>query len=60
MKWKLKTIRLEFKPQDLWVGFFWRHRTYHDCQGYHVPDDLDLWICVVPMLPLHIRFIERI
>ena len=32
-------VRLEFKLEDCWVGAYWR-------PGH-------LWVCVVPMLPLH-------
>ena len=38
------TIRLEWKPEDMWIGAFWRRG-----QGR-----IDIWICVVPMLPIHI------
>lgn len=34
----------EFKLQDLWVGAFWKRRG--NC--------VDLWLCLVPCLPLHI------
>jgi hypothetical protein len=36
--------RLEWKPQDLWVGAYWK-------SGW---DRFDLWICLVPCLPIHI------
>lgn len=36
--------RLEWKPQDLWVGVFWK-RDY--------PWQLDVWVCIVPMVPIH-------
>jgi hypothetical protein len=39
--------RLEFKLADFWVGVFWK--TVGHC--------LDVWICVVPCLPLHLCFI---
>jgi hypothetical protein len=39
---------LEVKPQDLWVGIYWKlDRTVWVTQ-------LDIWVCIVPMLPLHI------
>ena len=37
-------IRFEFKLQDLWCGVFWKDSSYQ----------CDIWICVVPTLPLHI------
>lgn len=40
-KWR---VRFEWKPQDLWVGAFWKNNPFH----------FDLWICVLPCVPLHI------
>ncbi len=40
-------VRLEFKPQDLWVGIFWRRR---GCKRFL---ETDVWICLFPMLPIH-------
>lgn len=37
-------VRIEWKPQDCWLGVFWK-RDY--------PWALDVWICLLPMLPLH-------
>lgn len=37
-------IDLEFKPQDLWIGVFWK--TTGHC--------LDAWICLLPCVPLHL------
>ena len=34
----------EWKPQDLWIGAFWKR----------IGNTLDLWICVVPCVPLHL------
>lgn len=39
-------VRIEFKPQDLWVGVFWKKNG----------PLLDVWICLVPMLPIHVRW----
>lgn len=43
-------IRVEFKPEDCWIGAFWR--TTETCMGFRW--QFDLWICIVPMLPIHI------
>ena len=32
-------VRIEWKPQDCWIGAFWK-------AGH-------LWVCIVPMLPIH-------
>lgn len=48
-------ICLEFKPQDLWIGVFWR--TTPVLPVRYIPRySVDIWICLVPMVPLHISF----
>ena len=39
-------VEFEWKPQDLWIGAFWKR------QGQCI----DLWICFVPCIPLHISW----
>lgn len=52
--------RFEFKAADCWVGAFWKlercpcAHTVCYCNWRHV------WICVVPMLPLHVQWLVRI
>lgn len=43
-------IRLEFKPQDMWVGAFWK--TSGNLKT-------DIWICILPTLPIHITIEEQ-
>lgn len=38
------SVRLEWKPQDLWIGVFWKKETLY----------VDVWVCVLPCLPIHI------
>jgi len=47
-------IKLEFKPQDLWMGVFWKDTI----EGAKVPIKVrwDLWICLIPMVPIHITW----
>lgn len=42
--------RFEFKLPDFWIGVFWRQTA---------SDFLDVWICFVPCLPLHLQFFKR-
>jgi hypothetical protein len=45
--------RIEFKPQDCWIGAFWKTQVHFETGGgsyYRV----DLWICLIPMIPLHL------
>lgn len=36
--------RVEWKPQDCWLGVFWRNKS---------PLALDVWVCLLPTLPIH-------
>jgi len=40
------SIAMEFKPQDLWVGAFWKR----------IGNCVDLWVCLLPMVPIHISW----
>lgn len=40
---------LEFKPVDLWVGVRWTRK----------PDGLHLFLCLIPMFPVHLVFTRR-
>lgn len=40
---RLWFARFEFKPQDCWIGVFWKSDSW----------DLDVWVCLLPMVPLH-------
>jgi hypothetical protein len=42
-------VRVEFKPQDLWVGAYWKR----------VGHVLDVWLCLLPCLPLHFCLVWR-
>lgn len=46
-------IRLEFKPQDLWIGLFWKVRRQNLEGLLGCTWTADLWICLLPTLPLH-------
>lgn len=47
-KWK---VQLEFKPQDLWIGVFWKKGGE---RGFD-EDHINVWICIIPMIPIHLR-----
>ena len=44
------TWRIEWKVADCWVGAFWKRSPGWLSQT----DRLDIWICVIPCLPLHL------
>lgn len=45
--------RLEWKPADCWVGGFARTVVYAD------QIRTDLWLCLLPMVPLHVTWVRR-
>ena len=44
MFWKIASMRFEVKKQDAWIGAYWKQDRYA----------LHIWVCFLPMLPLHI------
>jgi hypothetical protein len=36
-------LELQWKPQDFWIGVFWKNQPYR----------IDIWICIIPCLPIH-------
>ena len=61
-------IRLEFKLPDMWIGIFWKKNLGPDGYRWKLVDMntptceekyetmWDLWICLVPCLPIHISW----
>lgn len=48
---RLESVRVEFDPHVLCIGAFWGiHRAEALCI-------IHVWICLIPMFPLHIEFI---
>lgn len=43
-------LRIEWKPQDCWVGVFWQRTPF-----VGGAERLDVWVCLLPMLPIHYR-----
>lgn len=44
------TVSVEFVPQDVWVGVYWRRRWAL----------LSVWVCLLPCLPIHVeRWVAR-
>jgi hypothetical protein len=54
------TLSLEFNPQDLWVGLFWKRKdqTLPDpFEGFYV-HALDVYLCLFPCLVLHLSWLR--
>ena len=43
LQWRAE---FEWKPQDLWIGAFWKR----------IGNCVDLWVCILPCVPLHISW----
>lgn len=53
-------IKLEFKWQDMWIGLFYKNETRWKGVLQDEPICLrHLWICLIPMCPIHIRWKRR-
>jgi hypothetical protein len=51
--------RFEYIPNDCWVGVFWKKTMEGRIQ--YAPEECwwvrwDVWLCLVPMLPLHLTW----
>lgn len=63
---KKYSLQFEFKVQDCWIGVFWRRVT---SSWVSPPMDsrveitsrprLDVWICIVPCIPLHFTVLGK-
>ena len=53
-------VRLEFKPQNLWISVYWEVRGHKYVYGevtsplFDIKKALHIWICIIPMLPIHV------
>lgn len=44
-------IGIKFKVEDLWIGVFYQVWVY--------PKMVDIYICILPTLPIHVKLIRR-
>lgn len=54
--WTSWSFKFEYKLQDAWLGVFWKNNENSDEKHllqYKV-EKLDVWICLIPCLPIHI------
>ncbi len=57
--WRIRPLHwgfsadVEWKPQDLWIGAFWKRTRFDGFSGY------SLWLCVLPCIPLHIWWYRK-
>ena len=54
---KLKRCRMEWEPRDCWVGVYWR-TTQLSYNRLKVGVVLEIWICFLPCLPIHLSFLK--
>lgn len=50
-----KTLKaqFQFEPRDIWVGLFWR--VNHEMPSPYCT--LHLYLCLVPLIPLHVTIL---
>lgn len=48
-------IRVKFEPRDLWIGVYW-NVTHRDLLPSPLWWRIDVYICLVPCLPIHFRW----
>lgn len=51
----------EWKLEDLWIGVFWKRTEDVVATGppkcaLPIYDRLDIWICLLPCVPIHLAF----
>ena len=44
-------LKVSFEPRDIWIGLYWKK--YPMIVGTK-PDTWDIYICIIPMLPIRI------
>ncbi len=49
-------LQPELKLEDLWIGAFWRLERSKFNNDYGTLYAVDVWICLVPCVPLHISW----
>lgn len=56
---KITRLCVETKMCDLWIGCYWKHTMVHTDKG---PEKgfTDVWICLVPCIPIHITIIHNL
>ena len=52
--------RFEWKPEDMWIGTFWRCAESPIAPNFcGFRKQVDVWICFVPCLPLHLWWLSE-
>ncbi len=50
------TVRWLFERRDLWVGVYWDTEWFTEwAEGVEECDRLHLYVCIVPLLPIHFQ-----
>ena len=52
-------VALEWKPADLWIGVYFDRTTQIELPNGLAQEVLQFWVCVLPMLPIHVTKYRR-
>jgi len=56
---RLTRCRLEWKLEDMWIGVFWKTSNALFDEGER-PMFTDIWVCLVPCLPIHFTIMHAV
>ena len=56
---KILMARLEWKPQDCWIGVFWK-TSHCETDDGKKPFVTDVWVCLLPMVPIHLQLAHSV
>lgn len=68
-RWAHVAVQVQWEPRDLWVGVFWRFDRWksqntgwdrHHGEWIANPWSLHAYICLVPLLPIHVYVMRTV
>jgi len=52
-------VSVQWEPRDLWVGAYWDVTINSGEFGYYDGRWFDVWLCLVPCVPIHVEWYRR-
>lgn len=50
-------FHMRFDPSYLWIGVMWQYQPSAHGAGYLNRPRFDLWLCLLPCLPIHVAWL---